>query len=86
MQTRIKNIFSSWRKITPQLREENDAWDDRISLVIERFRRSIVGPQVINSWKKYVQLNRNEKEKQRFKNDIWSKVNGWLTELDEKHD
>lgn len=85
-QNKMKNIFLTWRKITPQLRSENEAWEDRISLVIDRFRRSILGPQVIKSWKKFVQLSKNEKEKARFKNDIMSKVNGWLTELDEKHD
>ena len=83
--SQLKLIFRSWYKIVPKLREENDQWEERIQAVIDRFRLKIIGPKILRHWKDYVGDQQKEKEKKKFQKNIWNKVNGWLDELDEKH-
>ena len=77
-------IFRSWYKVIPLLRNENQIWEDKIQVVIDKFRLRIVGPKIMEAWKYYLEKEKRDKEKQKFKKDIMSKVNGWLTEIDDK--
>lgn len=69
----------------PELRVENQAEEEKLSEVIYKFKLKQVGPKVIKVWQDYVEEVLKEKEREKYKSEMWNKVNSWLTELDEKH-
>jgi hypothetical protein len=83
---RVKNIFSIWREMVPQLRKENLEREDKLELVVKKFRLTVVGPEILKGWKKYVRDEKEEKEKEKFKKEMWNKVSSWLDEIDQKEE
>jgi hypothetical protein len=83
---RTKAVFLAWKGAMKGVIRENLEWERQIQMVIDRFRVRIIAPKIIEAWKFYVDRQRIEKEKQKFKKDIWHKVNGWLDEIDEQRD
>ena len=48
------------------------------------YRLSKLGPKVMKAWKHYVEEEKQDKEKEKFRKEMWSKVTSWLDEIDEK--
>ena len=40
------------------------------------------GRKILKSWREISRIERIEREKQNYKQKMWSKVNTWLTDLD----
>lgn len=72
--------------MVPDLRRENVLWDEQMNIVIDRFRLTKLGPKVMDAWKREVHWQKQEKEKDKFRSEMWSKVNGWLSEIDHNTD
>jgi len=85
MKRRSILIIQKWKELIPQLRQENLIREDKLQVVVDKFRTSVLGPKVIKAWRKYTYEAQQDKEKQKFQKEMWSKVSGWLDEIDEKH-
>ena len=78
-------VLKAWHQIIPNLRENNFIREEKITRVIDQFRLTKLGPKAIKAWKIFIENAKHDKEKEKFRSEIWSKVNGWLAEIDEKH-
>lgn len=53
-------------------------------MVVYKFRLLKLGQKILNSFKENAELEKIEKEKRTYKDQMWSKVNKWLVDIDKK--
>lgn len=82
LRTLLKKALSSWSSIIPVLKAERQAFSVKENLLVQKFTLMRSGRRILKAWREATRLERIEREKNNYKQKMWSKVNSWLTDLD----
>jgi hypothetical protein len=69
----------------PTLKEENRKENEKYDEIIREHRLFTLGKKILQKWREVKEDEIKEREREKFKNRMWSKVNTWLDEIDKKH-
>ena len=83
-QVRQRLILEQWQKEIPNLRAERVLLEARQKEIVDNFRLRRFGRMLLDAMQQEADENKVEKEKDHFKQAMWSKVNSWLTEIDRR--
>jgi hypothetical protein len=64
------------------LQQEKKALSAKEDLLVKKFTLMRFGKRIVKAWRDITRLERVEREKQQYKQKMWSKVNTWLYDLD----
>lgn len=78
----LKRTLSSWTSIIPTLQAEKRAFSVKEDLLVKKFTLMRFGKRILKAWREATRLERIEREKNNYKQKMWSKVNSWLIDLD----
>ena len=68
----------------PELREQRVEIESKNDAIVTQFRFRKYGHLLLHHLAINVVESQEAKEKEKFKSEMWSKVNGWLGDLDKK--
>lgn len=82
--TQVKFLLDKWQSAIPQLKAEKILAENEARQKVERFRTQRYGKLLFECLRLEGKERKIESEKDQFKQAMWSKVNNWLSEIDQK--
>ena len=80
----MKALFERWRKELVDLKEERLTVEAKQSAIVRDFRYKRFARLFLEGLERNKEEMAIEKEKNKFKQAMWSKVNTWLDDIDSK--
>ena len=80
----MKAFFERWRKELVDLKEERLTIEAKQSAIVKDFRYKRFARLFLEGLERNKEEMAVEKEKNKFKQAMWSKVNTWLDDIDSK--
>ena len=81
---KLRFMVEKWQKELPNLKAERVLRENNENYKVEMFRLRRYGKMLLECMRLEADERRNEDQKAKFKQAMWSKVNSWLTEIDNR--